>query len=382
MLRDSTLPVLGVAAYGLPCAPSLPDHPLRPPEWEALVKEVRAHRIAGLFMQAVYEGSLPVDEQQRGQASSLFMQARAYTMTLQSHLLRVAELLEQAGVDYRVLKGASLAALAYPDQSLRTYGDVDLLVRPAEFEYAVEFLERVGYRRAQGWHRVGRAHDKSVVLVAGDSCAIDLHYALARGPYKWLVASSDLFAEPQTFELGPRWLPALSPHAQFLHVCLHALLGDLRPRLLSIRDVVQCAVDTDLDWAVARQLCVKWQVTGVVSAAMRAAQDLLGVSFNDPARSLASHQPTTRERRLMQPYEAQRKSYVVFLVNTLTATPGMARKAVYAYNLLLPGKNYMRSSGYESHRARWRHAGRAATALLVGRLRRSLRRNRAAASDR
>jgi hypothetical protein len=369
--NHATLAAQGVAAYGLPGGAALPDVPLTPSDWEAMIKKVHAHRIAGFLMQAVQEGNFAVDEQQRRHAGTLFKQARVYTVALQSHLLHVAGLLEQADVDYRVLKGAALAALAYPDQSLRPYGDIDILVQPTEFEYTVELLERAGYSRALGWHRVGHAHDKGTTLIANDDCAVDLHYALTRGPYRWLIASADLFAEPQTFPLGTRRLPTLSSPVQFLHVCLHARIGDIRPRLLSIRDVAQCALHTDLNWTIVQQLCEKWQTAGVASEALRLTQDVLRIPTGDSARSLTSHRRSKREQRLMRPYESQKMNYNAFLIGTLAAIPGVVRKVDYAYNLILPGKQYMRGNMYESHRQRWRHVIHAVAALLVRRLRRS-----------
>jgi Uncharacterised nucleotidyltransferase len=357
-----------IAAYGLPGGGRLPDAPLAPRDWEVVLSKVRAHRIVGFLMRAVQDGRFAVDREQRGQVVHLYRQTRCYTVALQGQLVRLTGLLEQGGVEYRVLKGAALAALAYPDQSLRSYGDIDILVSPVQFEYTVGLLEREGYRRTAGWHRVGHAHDKSTVLSTAGGYLVDLHYALARGPYKWLIPTADLFAEPQTFLLGTRLLPTLPPAEQFLHVCLHARIGNIPLRLLSIRDVVQCAVSTQFSWAVVQQLCVKWRMSGVVGASIRTAQDCLGIDLGDSAQLLANYQPSSRERRLMRPYEAQ--SYTAFVISALVTTPGMARKVDHAYNLLLPGKQHLSGNGYTSHRARWRRVSRAITGHIAGRLKR------------
>jgi hypothetical protein len=365
-----SLAARGVTAYGLPGGAPLPDTPLTPPEWEAMIRKVRRHRIAGFLMRAVQEGSFAVDQQQRRQAATIFKESRVYTISLQSRLLYVAGLLEQAGVDYRVLKGASLAALAYPDQALRSYGDIDILVRPAQFEHTVELLEREGYQPALGWHRVGHGHDKGTTLIADDGSSgdlhyIDLHYALARGPYRWLVPSADLFTEPQTFPLGTRRLPAMASPQQFLHVCLHARVGNTPPRLLSIRDVAQCALHTDINWTVVQQLCAKWQISGVVSEAIHAVQDGLRIPLGDPVRSLANYHPSIREQRFIRAYES-----VNLPIATLAVIPGAARKVGYTYNLVFPGKQYMLGCGYKNHRTRWRRVVRLTAALFVSRLRR------------
>lgn len=359
--------VRGVAAYGLAGGRPLPDAPLGSADWEVVLKRVRAHRIASFLLRAVQDGSFAVGQQQRRQVVALFGEARRYTVALQSQLLHLATLLEQAGIEFRVLKGAALAALAYPDQALRSYGDIDILVRPAQFEHTVDFLEREGYQRAFGWHRVGQAHDKGTVLFTSDDDCIDLHYALSRGPYGKLVPAADLFTRPQAFLLGGRRLPALPPAERFVHVCLHARIQNHPVRLLSVRDVAQCALGTDLDWDMVRQLCARWQVSWVVSEAIRTAQDVLNVSLGDSAQLLANYQPTAREQWLLHSYAPARK-YIALPLATIAVTPGMAGKAQYLYNLLLPGPQYLLGH-YGSHWARWKRGGREAGARLSGRLR-------------
>lgn len=355
--------VRGVAAYGLPGGWPLPDAPLAPPDWEAVLKQVWAHRIAGFFMRAVDDSSFAADQQQREQAVDVFREARCYTIALQAQLLRLAGLLEHGGVEYRVLKGAALAALAYPDQALRSYGDVDILVRPAQFEYTVGLLEREGYRRAFGWHRTGRAHDKGTVLFTDEGYYIDLHYALSCGPYGKLVPLPDLFTQPQTFLLGGQRLPALPPPQRFLHACLHARIQSHPLRLLSVRDVAQCALAADLNWDIVQHLSARWQISWVVSEAARTAQDLLNVSLGDSAQPLVNHSPSAREQRLLRAY-APANRYTALPLATLTAIPGFAGKIDYIFNLLIPERQYLLGR-YPSHWARWRRGGQAVAARLA-----------------
>jgi Uncharacterised nucleotidyltransferase len=355
--------VRGVTAYGLPGGWPLPDVPLAPSDWEVVLKRVRLHRIAGFLMRAVHDGSFAADQPQREQAAAMFREARCYTVGLQAQLLHLAGLLERGGVEYRVLKGAALAALAYPDQALRSYGDVDILVRPAQFEYAVGLLEREGYQRTLGWHRAGRAHDKGTVLVIDEAYYVDLHYALSGGPYGKLVPAPDLFTQSQTFLLGGQQLPALPPPQRFLHACLHARIQTHPPRLLSVRDVAQCALATDVNWDVVQQLSARWQISWVVSEAIRTAQDLLNVSLGDSAQPLANYSPSAREQRLLRAYAPANRRTALPLA-TLTAIPGFIGKIDYIFNLLIPGRQYLLGH-YPNHWARWKRGVRAATARFA-----------------
>ena len=73
-----------VAAYGLPGEWRLPDRPLAGQDWNALLEEVREHRLAGLLMRAVQDGSFAVNQQQREQIVDAFRNARYYTVALQA----------------------------------------------------------------------------------------------------------------------------------------------------------------------------------------------------------------------------------------------------------------------------------------------------------
>lgn len=87
----------------------------------------------------------------------------------QSQLL---ELLDKNNIPCVILKGAS-AAMAYPNPSLRSMGDVDFLVSRANFEKTAELLEANGYQliddKDSSDHHYGYSKDKVV---------FELHYKL------------------------------------------------------------------------------------------------------------------------------------------------------------------------------------------------------------
>lgn len=58
----------------------------------------------------------------------------------------VASKFQEAGIRTLLLKGASIAQWLYRDGETRTYGDVDLLVSPDQFDQAERILEDSGFR--------------------------------------------------------------------------------------------------------------------------------------------------------------------------------------------------------------------------------------------
>jgi AraC-like DNA-binding protein len=89
---------------------------------------------------------------------------------------RVAAALARDGIEVLVLKGALLQALVYDDATARAVSDVDLLVRPGEFERATDRLKAEGFSL-----RFTEDGDRERVFTApGGGLSLDLHQALFR----------------------------------------------------------------------------------------------------------------------------------------------------------------------------------------------------------
>jgi Uncharacterised nucleotidyltransferase len=90
----------------------------------------------------------------------------------------VCWVLAGAGVDALVIKGPSIAQWLYPEGG-RESADVDLLVRPAHWDRAVEVLTERGFRDTLDDFRDGEAPPHSVTLSRTDpelgAHAVDLH---------------------------------------------------------------------------------------------------------------------------------------------------------------------------------------------------------------
>jgi Uncharacterised nucleotidyltransferase len=134
-----------------------------------------------------------------------------------------------------VLKGPALARLDYPDKTMRLFGDLDLLVPAAQFEDAIEVL-LAGAGCTWPFRDWGSTSEfgKGTNMYTSTGESIDLHRRLDHGPFGQLVAPEELFSTVDYFAIGQRWLPALASEERFVHACLHAQLGNIPPRVLSL----------------------------------------------------------------------------------------------------------------------------------------------------
>jgi hypothetical protein len=362
-------PALGraVAAHGLEGATlALPDVPVEPPVWWHLMAAARHERITGLLVRAILDGALPATSEQAEEAGLAHRASMVTALALEASLVGTAALLEGAGIDHRVLKGTGVAHLDYPDPTLRSFGDVDLLVRSSQFDDAVEVLVGVGHRRRFPEPRPGfdRRFSKGSCLVSPGGHEIDLHRTLAMGPYGVRLDLDDLWRRSSTFELAGRQFHALGPEERFLHACVHAALGDKTPRLASLRDVAQMQLARPLDLDLTRRLSTSWGADAVVARAVGMAGDVLGLEPDGPlARWAVGFSPGRRDRRHLAVYTGANPTSAAKSFAAVRAIPGFRDKAAFVYALARPDRRYLEQR-HERPTRRWL---RGLTQVLRGR---------------
>jgi hypothetical protein len=335
-----------VAAHGLTGSRrTLSAIPLGADDWTMLLAGVRDQRITGLFVSAIRDGALGATEQQRSEAEQAHEEARCSVLVLERFLLQLVQLLEQQGIDYRILKGPALARLAYPSPWLRTYRDIDLLVPAQQLEVVAGVLAGLGSvqespsRRPDFYHRFGQG----LTFLTADGISVDLHRTLAEGPFAQHIEQRDLFARSSSFSLAGHRLRALAAEERFLHACVHAMLGDAPPPLLPLRDVAQILQTTHVDLERVHHLSSSWKVEAVVARAVCTAWSVFQLTNSVPASGWAHrYQPTRSEQRTLALYRTKDQDAVLAL-GELAAIPGLAAKAAFLRGMLLPAGRHLTS---------------------------------------
>lgn len=330
-----------------------PSDPLSDLEFTRLNNAVRSHKLTGFFWSAISSGAFPSTDAQREWTEESHLRVLSGLLLLDDLLIDVVSILQEAGVPVRVLKGSAVAHLDYPDPSMRTFADLDLLVPTSAFDQAVALLERRRCRRAFPEPRPGfnRRFGKGATLRTPYGLEIDLHRTFSMGPFGQRQALDELWEGSETFRVAGRDIPALSIECRFLHACYHAVLGDRYPQLVPLRDVAQILLSGRVDWPRAQFLMHKSQCEAVVARAVRLAwseygiADLLAASawsdaFVESAQAAADisvYGPSS--------CEATRSFAAV------RALPSLAEKISYLAALVLPQETYV-NDRYPSRRAR------------------------------
>lgn len=116
-------------------------------DYEAVYRELKLQAILPLTS-SVYP-SLPLPPALADQWKQDLLRHFYIGLTVRQEEKNLSDLFASAGIPSAILKG-SAAALYYPGEVYRSYGDVDVLVSPDRFEEAAEKMEQNGYRRLTG----------------------------------------------------------------------------------------------------------------------------------------------------------------------------------------------------------------------------------------
>lgn len=147
------------------------DRPLEPPgelDWAAVDRELQLQGVLTLCGDVIAELDGLPGELQKKWNYMLVRQIKRYyeIMDRQSELV---SLLREAGIEPVILKGTATAA-HYPKPEYRCMGDVDLMVRPAQYEDALRLMLENGY---QPLHQHG-VNDRHVGMLKAGVC-FELH---------------------------------------------------------------------------------------------------------------------------------------------------------------------------------------------------------------
>lgn len=180
------------------------------------------------------------------------------------HLRAVVDLgrlgctLDAAGVRFLVFKGPALLATVYPPGTIRSYVDLDVLVRPADVGRAVAALEADGFRLLDAnWPLLMKAPVGELRLLSEAGGPIDLHWH-ACSPASEIPGPSAarLLQRAVPFEIRGRSYSTFCPADTVVHLAVHAATSGGHRR--------QWLLDLDAALRYAEERCVPGQLRASV----------------------------------------------------------------------------------------------------------------------
>jgi len=240
-------------------------------------------------------GAAAFDAEVAGRLKGLYRRSWSHNQLIFKRAAEAIAVLERAGIETLVTKGASLALLFYGDVGARPMDDVDVLVPLERTIEAIEVLSAAGWKPDHedppAWTRVHH----SLGFAGADGGEVDLHWFSL-----WQPASDvGLWRASVSWELAGVTTRAPCPADQLLLACVHGTPWSPLPPFRWIADAVTVirSAGEQLDWDRLVAEATRRQVTVASAAAL----DYLGEEFGAavPASVLDSLRatPATRHER-------------------------------------------------------------------------------------
>jgi hypothetical protein len=260
ILSDETFRFLSLCAQppgSAAVAPRLPAALAALPSFDELVVAAEQHGMEPLVLAHLEHAGLAAPADFRGRLQARRMQHAHAAAVRMRVLADVHDAMARARVSFLVLKGAALAHLVYRDPRLRPMRDVDLLIRKADIERALEALCACGFRPGGTSVPPNHHHVQAMArTMEGATVTIELHHQLmVPTPFVAPLGYDDLIGQSQPFDWHGMPCQTLGREDMVWHVYAHAfVINTLRPgaiRLLSVADIVHATevwIDR-IDWA-------------------------------------------------------------------------------------------------------------------------------------
>lgn len=202
-------------------------------DWQALYNLAQSHNVTGLVGRILAD--LPTDHRPPKTLAVAFRQAMGQTLMSYEKRMVAVQVMEQtltdAHIPYLTVKGACTAA-AYPDPSLRTCGDTDIVLTPEHQREAVQTLEQRGFAKKV-------IHD-DVVMLTLHGFEFELHTRLESINDGSRALLANPFAPEVAYNKSKNiWVlqPVYAVYYTVLHLLHHIKTGGAGVRML---------LDTDL----------------------------------------------------------------------------------------------------------------------------------------
>jgi len=146
-----------------------------------------------------------------------------FTLSMTAELFRILEEFAKAGIETILVKGPLVSLLAYGDSAVRSYVDLDLLVRHEVILPASQIMATLGFDAdvPEEAIRAGKIPGEYLFKRPGTQQIVELHTEKTFRYYPRPMRIEDLYARQRRISLDGREVPALSLEDELVLNCIH-----------------------------------------------------------------------------------------------------------------------------------------------------------------
>lgn len=197
-----------------------------------LLEQLCYHQIAGLayyYRRELAAAGLPLSSAAEDYLQRYTLLNISRIMAYEHFLKQWHPRLQECGIEYRLFKGIVTAKMFYPEDYLRSFGDLDILIRPADLARVESLLAAEGFTAADDLYRVfppeiirkyafARHYNRRQPF----NIAVDLHLNLSSRLHPFQFDRAEFWSNRQSFWLDGLQLQTFTREYQALYTLYHA----------------------------------------------------------------------------------------------------------------------------------------------------------------
>lgn len=251
-------------------------------DWVKLVQLTQIHCVTGILGYMTMSWPICPDEQMKASLRGVCLN----TIALFARRAALADVFSQTlsrnGIDHIIMKGFVLREY-YPVPELRTFGDIDLVIRPEDRKKSDELLRSLGYQPETDWEPVF-SYTKDVEYYEIHSEIMEVNVSekadyrgYFRDPWRYAEAAGD-----HRYQFKPEF------HFLYLltHIAKHVTGSGAGIRMYLDVAAFLRRFGTSLDWDWIRQELEKLRFTDFANIVLLMVQEAFGVGSPIPLQAV------------------------------------------------------------------------------------------------
>lgn len=249
-------------------------------DWPGLIDAALKHRIVPLLVHRLRAADFAsVPDEARAILESWEARFHGQSLRQTAELVALLRDLAEAGIDASPYKGPVLAEALYGSVALRSFYDLDVLVRASDRDAAAEVVRARGYLPDEA--AAEHDHDDDCELHfrhPETDLLLELHWDVLPGRHLDDFSVDPLWERRVAAKLGGFAVRVLSPEDRMLVLCIHG--GDKHRwmRLQMVADVARL-MGEELDWGLVLRRAAEVGRTETVLVGATLAATALGAPF-------------------------------------------------------------------------------------------------------
>jgi hypothetical protein len=256
-------------------------------DWDVLLNLAEEHGVTGLLCTRLQQVSFQgVAEHAREKLLARMRAQHLFNLSLTAELFRVLHNLSAAGVDTILVKGPVTSLLAYGDPSVRSYTDLDLLVRQRDIPRAFECMRNIGFECDLPESAI---HAEKIpgeyVFHKPERRLVELHTEHSFRYYPKGMPIENLFNRSRQTLLENREVRVLSLEDELVFDCVHGA-KDFWERLMWVADIAALVTNQpNIDWQKTKVAAAEVGAGRMLRVGVQLAASLLHISVPEPLRT-------------------------------------------------------------------------------------------------